>query len=103
MPADRVPTRFRVQWTDDDGARQEVTATADLAGQTIALHLPGEQTVTVRVVTSRAVQMLLNHITYCVLEPDGPMLTVEARGPRGAWHPSYPQPAARPSGVRYSH
>lgn len=82
----RPETMFRIAW-QHQGYEAEVIAVTNVDDQVIALRLPDGAQVTLDVVTSRAVQMLLNHVTYCVLDPTGPAgFDVQARGPSGGWH-----------------
>ena len=70
------PSRFRVRWTDN-GVVREVVATAFPIPQTAHVTLPGGG-FTADVVMARAIPMLLSHVVYSVLQPDGPYLLVEA-------------------------
>jgi hypothetical protein len=81
-------TVFRIAW-EYQGQTTEVSAVVN-PDNTITLTLPDGQSATVDVPTSRAVQMLLNHITYMVLDPHGPPgFDVQAQGPHGGWHSVY--------------
>lgn len=86
MSDDTTATTYRIAWEHKD-CTAEVLASVDVDARTITLSMPDGQQATLDVVTSRAVQMLLNHVTYCVLDPSGPpVLQVEAQGLRGGWH-----------------
>jgi hypothetical protein len=86
MGDSKQQTTFRIAW-EHNGSKAEVVAVTNVDDQTITLRLPDGAQATLDVVTSRAVQMLLNHVTYCVLDPTGPpSFEVQAQGPRGAWH-----------------
>lgn len=83
------PSLFRIRW-DHHGVDSELTAVASCDDQTVTVTFPGKQTATIDVVAARATHIMLNHISYCVLEPDGPlMLEIEAQAPDGGWHCVY--------------
>ena len=83
------PNVFRIRW-EYNGAESELLATANREDQTVTVTFPGNQTATMDVVAARVTQVMLNHVAYCVLEPDGPLLPeIEAQGPRGGWHEVY--------------
>jgi hypothetical protein len=79
-----VATKFRVRWEDANGFERQVTAAANIPDRTVSLALPSGDVVTVDVVTARAVGMLVSHVVYGPLEPEGPYLSVEYRTAR-AW------------------
>lgn len=93
--SDQEPIVYRAAW-EYEGQAAQISATANAHDRTITLNLPGGQSVTVDVPTSRAVQMLLNYVTYLVLEPYGPSsFDVQELGPRGGWHSVYETPPTR--------
>lgn len=77
MPVNEKPLEYRIRWDDGDGERQ-VRAEADPETGTITLLAPGAKAVPMDVVTARATSMILAHMVYAVLEPTGPLLTIEA-------------------------
>lgn len=83
------PSLFRIRW-EYGGFESELTAVANRDGKTVTVTFPGRQTAVIDVVAARAAQIMLNHISYCVLEPEGPPIPeIEVQGPRGGWHGVY--------------
>ena len=78
------PTAYRVRWTED-GTEQVATAFADDAAGTVQVETADGQKLTVRATDGRAVNMLLTHLVYPVLDPDNVELTVEYRSRGGRW------------------
>lgn len=77
------PTAYRVRWIED-GAEQMATAVADDTTGTVQVETADGQNLTVRATDGRAVNMLLTHLVYPVLDPGNVELTVEYRA-RGRW------------------
>lgn len=76
-------TEFRIRW-GDERSPATVVARADPAARTATVTLPDGTAFTVDVVAARAIPMLLSHLVFAVLDPEGPMLTIEARA-GGDW------------------
>jgi hypothetical protein len=77
----RQPIRYRIRWVDG-GTEYLVVATAHPRVGTVTVELPDAQSFVADVVTARAIPMILSHIVYAVLRPEGPLLRVEAEHER---------------------
>lgn len=79
---------YRIRWRDQEqqpdarpdraGGDRQVRATVDHGQRRITATVPGGAAVTVDVVAARALAMVLSDAVYRSLEPDGPLLSIEA-------------------------
>lgn len=91
MNGSHIPVHeYRVRFSHPSGPSDspaELRTTVDVAAQRITVDLPGQATMTVDVVTARALSMLLWNAVFGSLHPAGPQLSIEKNTGHG-WGPA---------------